>query len=767
MRLSLRLILSLVFGISIVTFLVARNLVRAEQNGLRADLERRASVLAESLQEIVEPALERGSREQLRHIVERFGNRERLMGVLVYDSAGRVLAETSNLRAQFEPPASYVNQARTGDHEVSGFLTLNDRAVHVCYLPLHAHGEIAGILAVFHDSSYIEQQTSRIWKETLWHVAAEVLLVVFVTLLIIRSTIVRPISKTAQWMRELRVGRLAPPPPLPREDFLVPFSEEVVNLARSLAEARGAAEEEARLRERAESTWTAERLRASIQSKLLGPLFVVSNREPYLHVRQGKSIKSIVPASGLITALEPILRACDGCWIAHGSGDADAETVDDRNHVRVPPDQPEYTLRRVWLTREEEDGYYYGFSNEGLWPLCHIAHTRPLFRAADWQAYQAANRKFATAVLQELAGAEDPLLLIQDYHFALLPRLVKEERPDVRIAIFWHIPWPNPEAFGICPWRNQLLEGMLGADLVGFHTQAHCNNFLETVDSALESRIDWEHFSIKRSGGVTVVRPFPISIAVHEDPIGMAPPSRHELRTSLLKNLGIHAGYLGVGVDRIDYTKGIIERFRGIELFLERWPTYRGNLVFVQIGAPSRTSIPRYHDLVSEVEAEAARINARFQSGDWKPIALLTRHHSHEEILPYFRAADFCMVTSLHDGMNLVAKEFVAAREDEEGALILSRFTGASRELRDALIVNPYDTEQLAEAIRLALEMDSSDRHSRMRRMRQVVKTYNVYRWAGNLIAALSDIRLEETSGPPAAPPVRQSLQPSVVEEPL
>jgi len=747
-RLSLRLIASLVLGISIVTFLVARSQVRAEKKGLRTDLERRAGILAESLQEIIEPALERGSREQLRHIVERFGNRERLVGVMVYDEQGRVLAETSGLRSQFEPPASLLTAARQNDREASEFLTLDGRAIHACYLPLHVRGAITGILAVFHDAGYIEQQTARIWEETLWHVAAEVLLVVFVTLLIIRSTIVRPITKTAQWMKELRVGRLGAPPPLPREDFLAPFSQEVVKLARSLAEARGAAEEEARLRERGESTWTAERLRASIQSKLLGPLFVVSNREPYMHVHRGRAVEALVPASGLITALEPILRACDGCWVAHGSGDGDRETVDERDHVRVPPDQPEYTLRRVWLEKEEEAGYYYGFSNEGLWPLCHIAHTRPIFRATDWQAYQNANRKFAAAVLEELAGAEAPLLLIQDYHFALLPRLVKQERPDTRIAIFWHIPWPNPEAFGICPWRNELLDGMLGADLVGFHTQAHCNNFLETVDGALESRIEWEQFAVKRSGSVSFVRPFPISIAAHDDPIadGRAPAGQ-ELRTSVLKNLGIHAGFLGVGVDRIDYTKGIVERFRGIERFLEHWPSYRGNLVFVQIAAPSRTNIPRYHDLVAEVEAEAARINSRFQSGDWKPIALLSRHHSHSEILPYFRAADFCMVTSLHDGMNLVAKEFVAARQDEEGALILSQFTGASRELRDALIVNPYDTDQLSEAIRLALEMDSTERRARMQRMQQVVKSYNVYRWAGSLIGELADIRLEEPGG--------------------
>jgi len=745
-RLSLRLILFLVVGITCVTFLVARNQVRSEKRGLRADLERRAEILAESLQEIVEPALERGSRDQLRRVVERFSNREQLAGVVVYNSHGDVLAESSDLSARFDSLPAALAQVKGQDEPVSEFIQLGGKPIHAYYLPLHDRGSIAGILAIFHDASYIEAQSARIWRETIWHVVAEVLLIVLVTVLIIRWTIILPISRTAQWMKDLRIGRVRARSQLPKEDFLAPFSEEVMNMAQSLAEARASAEEEARLRETGDSLWTPERLRVSIQSKTQqSPLFVVSNREPYMHVRKGKGIETIVPASGLVTALEPILRACDGTWIAHGSGDADRETVDTHDRLRVPPDKPEYTLRRVWLTKEEEEGYYYGFSNEGLWPLCHIAHTRPTFRVSDWRAYQEANRKFAETVLEEMAGAEQALLLVQDYHFALLPRIVKEARPDVRIAIFWHIPWPNPEAFGICPWQRELLDGILGADLVGFHTQAHCNNFLETVDAALESRIEWERFAVKRGGHLTFVRPFPISVDFRESQQGEpVEESPYVTRAALLEKLGIHANFLGIGVDRIDYTKGIIERLRGVERFLEKWPDYCGKFTFVQIGAPSRTNIPRYRDFVTEVEQEAARINARFETATWKPIALLTRHHSHTEIRPYYRAADLCMVTSLHDGMNLVAKEFVAEREDEEGALILSQFTGASRELRDAIIVNPYDTEQLAEAIRMALEMEPQDRRARMQRMRRTVMDHNVYRWAGNLITELSEIRIDE-----------------------
>jgi trehalose-6-phosphate synthase len=397
----------------------------------------------------------------------------------------------------------------------------------------------------------------------------------------------------------------------------------------------------------------------------------------------------------------------------------------------------------VWLSKEEEEGYYYGFANEGLWPLCHMAHTRPVFRASDWEHYQKANRKFADAILEEMEGTDRPVLLAQDYHFALLPRLVKKARPDARVAIFWHIPWPSPEAFGICPWQKELLDGLLGADLIGFHIQSHCNNFLQTVDRAVESRIDWEHFAVNREDHRTVVKPFPISVEFPDAP-PPAEESAYVERVSLLREIGVEATFLGLGVDRVDYTKGILERFLAIEKMLEKYPAYQGKFTFVQIGAPSRTHIKRYHDLLAEVEAESERINWRFQTGKWKPIVFLKRQHNHEEIQRFYRIADLCLVTSLHDGMNLVAKEFLAARHDEQGVLILSCFTGAARELPDALLVNPYDIEHTAEAIRFALEMDSGDRVARMRRMRKVVREHNIYRWAGDLVAELCDVRLED-----------------------
>jgi trehalose 6-phosphate synthase len=746
MRIGFRLIFSLIVGVTLLSAVFAIFQQRAEKRGLRNDLAKRAEILAESLAANVEPLLAKDSRRNLQKLVIQFGNRERVTGIAVFDKSAHRLAMTPGLESYVDGELATVSGVIADEASYGGFTTLNGKPTYLYVLPLQSESGVAGALAIFHDASFIETQTARLRRETYLRVLAQTLFIVLTTLLIIRWSVLGPIARTAKWVRELRAGKRVPRPSLGEEDLFKPLAQEVTHLAKSLELARRAAEEEARLRESAESVWTPERLRVHVRSKLgERPLFVVSNREPYMHVYRGKAVEVVVPASGVVTALEPILRTCAGTWLAHASGEADRETVDERDRLRVPPDDPQYTLKRVWLSKEEEEGYYFGFSNEGLWPLCHIAHTRPTFRSKDWEHYQAVNRKFGQALLEEMDGVEDPCVLLQDYHFALLPRLVKEKRPDARVAIFWHIPWPNPEAFGICPWQRELLDGLLGADLVGFHTQSHCNNFLETVDRALESRVNWERFSVERGSHLTQVRPFPISVAFPEADHQEAPPggSLYLDRGTLLREQGVEATFMGIGVERVDYTKGIIERFRGVERFLEKYPAYRGSFSLVQIGEPSRTHIKRYHDLLGEVEAEADRINWRFQTTHWKPIIYLARHHTHQEIQRYYKAADLCLVTSLHDGMNLVAKEFVAARDDDQGALILSRFAGASQDLRDALIVNPYDTEQLADAMHFALVMDPSERSARMHRLRQVVKEFNIYRWAADLIAGLSEIRLE------------------------
>jgi len=752
--LSVRLIVSLVLGITLVSLCFSYYEVLGEKRALRSDLERRDEILGESLAANLERSWSTGSEglpdntpsSGMQRLVQQFGNREHLLGVAVYDRQGAVVAMTPELANRLSASPPPVTQAIAQARQQSSFVRWGSVPVHILALPIRRQDELLGGLAVVHDASYIRTQILRVWRETFFRVLAQVFLIVLVTLQMVRWSVAGPIARAAQWMRALRTGKISFGQEAPDLDMFRPLAREVATMAESLNHARIAAENEARLRDAGESLWTAERLSVQLRTRLGdGRLFVVSNLEPYMHRRNGKALEVVVPPSGLVTALEPVLEACDGTWIAHGNGDADAEVVDAAGRLRVPPDDPRYTLRRIWLTKEEEAVYYYGFANEGLLPLCHIAHTRPLFRADDWQYYREVNRKFATAVFEEIEGVPKPVVLVQDYHFALLPRLIKAKRPDARVAIFWHIPWPNPEAFGICPWQRELVKGLLGADLIGFHIQSHCNNFLETVDRVVESRVDWEHFSALRQDHRTVVRPFPISVAFSNE--NAAENSNHGFnyleRSALMRSLGVETTFLGIGVDRVDYTKGILERLLAVERFFEKYPSYRGKFTFVQIGAPSRTHIKRYHDLLAEVEAEAERINWRFQGGNWRPIVFLKRQHSHREIEPFYRAADLCLVTSLHDGMNLVAKEFLAARRDESGVLVLSQFTGAARELRDALLVNPYDIDQTAEAIRAALEMEPEDKHVRVQRMRKVIKEHNIYYWAGNLITELCELRLE------------------------
>jgi trehalose 6-phosphate synthase len=748
LRINLRIILSIIIVISVLVLLFTLMQVRQEKERLTIDLQRRSSLLGESLKETIEPLLGEGRPERLQKIVEKFGNRERLVGVAVYDVKDKLIAATPPLSAHLSVTPKFVTNAMNSDLEGGHFSQLAGREIYLYALPLHREEGVSGALVIIHDPSYIQDRLSLIWRNNFIRFLVNALVISLTTLLLIRWSMAGPIAKMAEWMKHLRMEKNKEPLRLPSGGVFGPLTSEVTQMARSISAAREAAEEEARLRHTAESTWTPVRLKEQVRTLLQErPLFVISNREPYIHERKGKKIECLVPASGLVTALEPVLKACGGTWIAHGSGNADREVVDDQSKIRVPPEEPQYLLKRVWLTKEEEKGYYYGFSNEGLWPLCHIAHTRPSFRAEDWGYYQTVNKKFAQATLEELEDAEEPLILIQDFHCALLPRLIKEERPDARVALFWHIPWPNPESFSICPWQRELLHGMLGADLIGFHIQFHCNNFLDTVDRALESRIDWEHFAVERGGQTTLVKPFPISIAFPvQSNASTASEATKSTKESLLRELGVKGKHLGVGVDRIDYTKGILERFKAIERFLEKYPAYQGEFTFVELGAPSRTHIKEYQDLIAAVEAEVDRINWRFRTKEWQPVVFLKKHHSHEEIRPFYETADLCLVTSLHDGMNLVAKEYISARDDESGVLILSQFTGASRELRDALIVNPYDIEEIAEAIRTALEMDPAGQKARMRGMRETLKNRNIYYWAADLITALARVRLEKPS---------------------
>jgi trehalose 6-phosphate synthase len=738
MRLTLALVLSIILAVGLVAFGFAFFQISTERNKLINELEIRTEQIAEEILKDDTLFLEQINQENIEQFADSISNRYNLLGISVYFNRDSIIG--SNLpRNLIDNSLFYISQAINADTSLGNLFTSGGQDIYQYIHPIIRQDLLNSAVIFYNDAEYIDNIISSIWFRNFIRWFIQAFLVSLVTLLIINWGIFSPINKIVDWAKAVRTGNSGQIKPQTQSKFLAPLHREIESIAKAMYEAKATAEEEARLRTSAEAIWTPERLKVEVGNLLKSrKMIVVSNREPYMHIHEGKDIKCIVPASGMITAMEPILKACSGLWIASGTGDADKETVDKNGKVEVPPEEPKYTLKRLWLTKEEEVHFYYGFSNEGLWPLCHIAHTRPTFRNDDWHYYKKVNEDFAKAVLDETKGEEQPFILIQDFHFALLPELIKKAKPRAKVAIFWHIPWPNPESFGICPWQKEILQGMLGADLIGFHTQYHCNHFLETVNNALESRVLWDNFSVNMGGRTTLVKPFPISIA-----FTLKDYDNHSQKiksSQLLNEHGIASRFMGIGVDRIDYTKGIIEKFLSIERFLEKNPSYRGKFTFVQIGAPSRTLLKSYSDMVSAVENEANRINWRFKSKNWKAILLLKRHHSHTEIAPYYSAADFCMVTSLHDGMNLVAKEFVASRNGNDGSLILSRFAGASQELQGAIIINPYDIEESADAIKTALEMTKEEQNQRMKQMRQKIISYNIFSWASDLLRTMASI---------------------------
>jgi trehalose 6-phosphate synthase len=491
--------------------------------------------------------------------------------------------------------------------------------------------------------------------------------------------------------------------------------------------------------------WTKKDLQQLIKDKMGDYLFiVVSNRQPYVHVFKKGKIECQRGAGGVITALDPVMQACNGIWVAFGNGEADRKVTDEQGKIKVPPEDPRYTLKRVWLTKEEEDGHYYGYSNEALWPLCHMAFQRPTFRDEDWGYYAQVNKKFSEAILEEL-GDKKAFVWIQDYHLCLLPKFLKEAAPNqIVTAHFWHIPWPSYETFRICPQKKEILEGLLANDLLGFHIRYHCDNFLEAVDRELESKIDRERFSVIRQEHETIIRPYPISVDFAG--INEATNSATVLKAkeALVEEFGLSGFKVLLGLDRIDYTKGIPERLLAVDRMLEKHPELKEKIVFLQMGEISRIHIPKYKALNDEINALVEQINWKHSTDGWQPIILVRRHLSFFELLAFYRIGAICIVSSLHDGMNLVAKEFVSSRSDEEGMLVLSQFTGASRELTDAVLINPYDREQSSEAIFKALSLPDEERRKYMAKMRQAIEQNNIFRWAGKIISELLKFEFKE-----------------------
>jgi len=729
-RLSLRFVLPLLLILAAFAYVVAPMVDDVTMRWSVRDLDMRSTVIANAIEDPLEKELATGSVAGIVAFFTRISQDERLYAV------GYCPSPTSKLLATPSVPVEIrCKNLERWDNPGDHVLNSPQGPLHVAVKPVVSEANPAGRLVLVQDMSFITRRSEETRRYLFYFFLGLASVVSLITVVIAQLSWRGWVAGTRALLRGeglLRQPLAAPPAAAPAAEIKPP-APEFRPIARDLQRLISELEAEHRTRDESQLTWTPETLRAILRGDLRGEdVIVVSNREPYIHQRRDGRIEVQRPASGLVTALEPVMRACSGVWIATGSGSADRDVVDARDHVAVPPERPAYQLRRVWLSAEEEAGYYYGFSNEGLWPLCHIAHVRPTFRSGDWAHYLAANRKFAAAVVSE-AKTDNPIVLVQDYHFALLPRMIREALPEATVITFWHIPWPNPESFAICPWARDILAGLLGSSILGFHTQFHCNNFVDTVDRLIEARVDRESFTVSQGGKLTAVRRYPISIAWPPSDEMVGKPVADCYR-EIRENNGLPPNQaIGIGVDRLDYTKGITERFLAVERLFDLNPQWAGRFTFVQIAAPSRSSIDEYHNHEVAVRALASRINERFP-GAAPAILLKIEHHEPQQVYEYYRAAELCFVSSLHDGMNLVAKEFVAARDDEHGVLILSQFTGAARELPEALVVNPYDADQCAAALHMALVMPAAEQQDRMRLMRALIAEFNVYRWAGRML---------------------------------
>ncbi len=764
LRLQLRFLVPLILALVAASYLVLPLLDRMTLRWFSRDLNIRGELVANALSDSVGDAMLSRRPERLAQLFERTVKDERLFAVGLCSPDGQLVQATASFPPglscrrsvdiarqadplfkqregglhvavhdiQAVPPVELASGAEPVlDTDSPGNEAGEDIAQLLGAVPAIAQPRLVGRLVLLHDLSFIDRRSQDTRQYLILFMSALGFTIALITMAVAQLS-------WRGWVNGARAilrgeGLVSPLLPAPE---LRPLAADIQARLREL-------EDEYKRLQQPQADWTPERLRSLLLTQLRGDqVIVVSNREPYIHEHGPEGVIVKRPASGLVTAIEPVMRACSGTWIAHGSGSADRDVVGPDDRIAVPPGHDDYLLKRVWLTPEDEQGYYYGFANEGMWPLCHVAHVRPVFREADWEAYRRVNQRFADAVLAE-ARSDDPVVLVQDYHFALLPAMIRERLPKATVLTFWHIPWPNPESFGICPWRKEILQGLLGSTILGFHTRFHCRNFMDTVDRYLEARIEQEHSTITYRESESLIESYPISIEWPGSSEPSSWPPVQECRQRVRERHGLPAGAcLAVGVDRFDYTKGIIERFNAVERMLEIAPHWIGRFVFIQVAAPSRSALEEYQAFQQRVERLAQRINTRFGRPGYQPIVLLAKHHEPEAVNELFRAADLCVVTSLHDGMNLVCKEFVAARDDEQGVLVLSRFAGAAREMTEALIVNPYHVEETAQALLQAAEMPASEQRVRMVSLRSTVREYNVYRWAGRMLVDAARWRL-------------------------
>ena len=725
----LRFVLPVAFASCVVAYFGLPYIERLLAEWFRSDVELRSQLVMHTTEEPITDLIGQGNEPRLHRYLAKVTADERLLAILVCRPDGTTIFKTERtppavsceMDAKTLPAAPRVEQLPSGSVQISRF-------------DFDAAQPTPFRLLMLHDLSFVDRRQRTARDFLLVFIGISVLLLALLVVLVAWLQLRRWVNVL---IGDIRGKRFLDDAKSPRSSAPI-----LTQVRKVLAEA----EQKQRLEIDFRENWTPQALKQVVHDHLnSSQVIIVSNREPYIHNYDADHHPVVqVPASGMVTALEPIMRACAGTWIAHGAGPADRETVDRFDQIRVPPDDPAYTLRRVWLTPAQEQGYYYGFSNEGLWPLCHLAYVRPAFRPTDWRSYEEVNAKFADVVAAE-ANTDSPVVMIQDFHFALLPKLIRAKIPKATIALFWHIPWPNAETFGVCPWKREILLHMLSADILGFHTRYHCQNFLETVDRFVECQIDHEHMTVTLQGRVCRVAPYPISIEWPPRWLKFLPDVA-ACRAAVRERY--HVGgdvVIGLGVERWDFTKGIIERFHALELLLDKNPRHRGRITLLQIAAPSRSTLPAYQSLQQQTYSEVERINSKFGEGGWRPIILIDEHQEPTRVFELYRAADFCLVNSLHDGMNLVAKEFVASRDDEDGVLILSTFAGASRELAEAVLINPFDVNETADAMEIAMRMGRDERRDRMSLMRRTVKENNVYRWAGRMLMDAARIRQRQS----------------------
>ncbi|MFZ2038347.1 MAG: trehalose-6-phosphate synthase [Minisyncoccia bacterium] len=661
--------------------------------------------------------------------LDRISTYEKIVDVSFYDKNGLLLIYKNNQKNEIK---------NAGAPDISGLITKKVET-NIETLPEFTRylytvknlDETKGYIVISQDQRYINENLRNSFVNGLVNFYIIMFLLFTFIFLFIYLLILRPTNNAIEILRKIRKS-VDDHIDLPASflSFSKELKKEVHLTIKSFLSARQTARDEASLRQIiVDSPWTEARLEQFfIQRMKDRDVVVVSNREPYVHFSENKKIKVGMPAHGLITALDSIMKACKGTWIAHGSGEKDADFVDENNKIRVPVDKPEYSLKRVWLTEEEIKGFYVGFSNETMFPLCVMTHNRPIFRDSDWEIYKKVNEKFANSVLEEIKDKVRPIVFIQDLHFSLLPEYIKKQRPDAEVITFWHHPWPAAEIFSICPWKREILRGLLASDLMCFHIPHFGNNFIETVKRELEIRFNNENNEIYLQGNKTLIRSFPISIPF----INQNKKNRPEVDISKMLKHNFNDKRIILGVDRLDYSKGLIERLRGVESFYDLYPEYRKKTIFVQVAAPSREQVKKYREYAKETIDEVERINNKLQTSSWKPILFIHKQLTHAELVPIYSKADVCLITSLHDGMNLVAKEYVAEQE-KDGVLILSEFTGAAREMTSALLVNPYSPREIADSIKKALEMSSEEKQARLEIMRNKISQYNVYRWAADV----------------------------------